>query len=266
MTVPPPTTNPVGSVLRTEPPLAAVAGGGIIWGTAEPKQQFVRRLFTTIAPRYDWFNRLASLGLDQRWRRRTVRLSGMAPGMKVLDVCTGTGDLALICERQLREGSVVGVDFTETMLRSALEKPRAAHVQWLAGDAQRLPFPDGTFDRAFIGFSTRNLSDLEQGLRDMLRVLKPGGQLLILETGRPSNPLVRLGHLVFLGTVARVVGLVLTGRLWPFTYLARSVKGFLSPQQVVALLERCGARARHVPLSLGLASVYIATKPVVAVK
>ena len=232
----------------------------VLWGTAEPKRTFVRRLFTTIAPRYDWFNRLASLGLDQRWRRQAIEISGLAPGMRVLDVCTGTGDLALMCEQQLDQaGSVVAVDFTEGMLHSALHKPRAAHVHWLAGDAQSLPFGDGSFDRAFIGFSTRNLSDLEQGIRDMLRVLKAGGQLVILETGRPSNRLVRFGHLVFLGTVARVVGLVLTGRLWPFTYLARSVKGFLTPQQVVALLERYGAQARYVPLSWGLASVYVAT-------
>lgn len=241
--------------------VSSVDKPSVIWSTAEPKRIFVRRLFTTIAPRYDWFNRLASLGLDQRWRRQAIEIGGLAPGMRVLDVCTGSGDLALMCERQLdAAGSVVGVDFTETMLRLALRKPRAAHVQWLAADAQHLPFQDGSFDRAFIGFSTRNLSDLEQGLRDMLRVLKAGGQLIILETGRPSNPLVRFGHWVFLGTVARAVGVILTGRLWPFTYLARSVKAFLTPQQVVALLERCGAQARHLPLSWGLASVYVAVK------
>lgn len=231
-----------------------------LWGTAEPKPQFVRRLFTTIAPRYDWFNRLASLGLDQQWRRQAIEIGALAKGMRVLDVCTGTGDLALLCERKLDEGSIVGVDFTESMLRSALRKPRAAHVSWLAGDAQSLPFQAESFDRTFIGFSTRNLSDLEQGCRDMLRVLKPGGRLIILETGRPSNPVVRLGHWLFLGTVARGVGLVLTGRLWPFTWLARSVKGFLTPPQVVALLERCGAHATYAPLSFGLASVYVAVK------
>lgn len=249
----------------------AALANPVLWGTAEPKRTFVRRLFTTIAPRYDWFNRLASLGLDQRWRRQAIRISALAPGMRVLDVCTGTGDLALMCQRQMEavprasgcpsgSGSIVGVDFTESMLRSALQKPRAAHISWLAGDAQSLPFQAESFDRTFIGFSTRNLSDLEQGLRDMLRVLKPGGQLIILETGRPSHPLVRLGHWLFLGTVARVIGVILTGRLWPFTYLARSVKGFLAPQQVVALLERCGAQARYVPLSWGLASVYVAVK------
>lgn len=234
----------------------------VIWATAEPKRTFVRRLFATIAPRYDRFNRLASLGLDQRWRRQAIAASGLAPGMRVLDVCTGTGDLALLCARRLAgAGSVVGVDFTETMLRSAVRKlPVLGGVHWLAGDAQSLPFDDGGFDRVFIGFSTRNLSDLEQGVREMLRVLKAGGQLVILETGRPSNRLVRVGHLLFLGTVARLVGLALTGRLWPFTYLARSVKGFLTPEGVVALLERCGAPARYVPLSWGLASVYLATK------
>lgn len=230
---------------------------------AEPKHVFVHRLFTTIAPRYDWFNRLGSLGLDQRWRRRVVIESGLSGGMQVLDVCTGTGDLAMLCARRLQgRGAVIGVDFNETMLRGAVRKQRPGEpaIGWLRGDAQALPFGPERFDRVLIGFSTRNLSDLSQGLGEMVRVLKPRGQLIILETGRPSNRLVRMGYLVFLGTVARVIGFVLTGRVWPFTYLTRSVKGFLPPREMVALLNTCGTQARYVPLSWGLASLYVANK------
>ncbi|MBI4323588.1 MAG: ubiquinone/menaquinone biosynthesis methyltransferase [Candidatus Omnitrophica bacterium] len=229
----------------------------------ESKRAFVQRLFTTIAPRYDWFNRLGSLGLDQRWRRRAVGESGLSGGMQVLDVCTGTGDLAVLCARRLRgRGAVVGVDFNETMLRGATHKQRPGEpaIGWLRGDAQALPFGQERFDRVVIGFSTRNLSDLTQGLGEMVRVLKPRGRLMILETGRPSNRLVRMGYLAFLGTVARVIGFALTGRVWPFTYLARSVKGFLSPEEMVALLNACGTQARYVPLSWGLASLYVADK------
>lgn len=231
--------------------------------TGEEKRPFVQRLFTRIAPRYDWFNRLASCGLDGRWRRCTVAQAGLRPGMRVLDVCAGTGDLALLCAQRLgREGVVVGLDMNRAMLELAKRKPHAgeSRVSWLEGDAQGLPFPGGTFDRVLIGFSTRNLVDLPRGLGEMVRVLRPGGQLLILETGRPSNPLVRAGYFFFLFTVVRLIGLALTGRMWPFTYLARSVRGFLTPGQMVERLRLAGGEARYQPLSRGLASLFVATK------
>lgn len=231
---------------------------------AVPKSVFIHRLFTAIAPRYDWFNRLASLGLDQRWRRRAVAEGGLTPGMNTLDVCTGTGDLALLCAQRLQgRGLVVGLDFNRPMLTGASGKRRGAPglPTWMQGDAQRLPFRSGAFDRVFIGFSTRNLSDLREGFCEMLRVLTPGGQLVVLETGYPANPLLRAGYLGFLATAARCIGWVLTGRCWPFTYLAQSVKKFLPPAQVVALIDACGAQARYHPLSWGLASLYVARKP-----
>ena len=229
------------------------------------KRAFVHQLFTRIAPRYDTFNRLASFGLDQRWRDQAVEASGVRPGMVVLDVCSGTGDLALLCAAKVgANGLVIGVDFNEQMLRgTAAKRPtqsQRASVQWLRGDALCLPFASGTFDRLFIGFSTRNLSDLKQGITEMTRVLKPNGQLVILETGRPSSSLVRFGYWCFLHTVVRGIGWVLTGAVWPFTYLARSVKAFVTPTQFVELLQSCGTRARYIPLSSGLASLYIAMK------
>ena len=224
------------------------------------KRPYVQRLFTAIAPRYDAFNRIASLGLDQRWRRRVVAIGGVADRMRVLDVCTGTGDLALLCSRRT-EARVIGLDFTDAMLRGAAKKSATRPLAWLRGDAQALPFSEASFERVFVGFSTRNLSDLKAGLAEMMRVLAPGGKLIILETGRPSNPILRLGYYLFLFTVAPVIGLLLTGRLWPFTYLARSTKSFLKPIEMVGLLNRCGGMAQYVPLSGGLASCYIAVRP-----
>ena len=243
---------------------AAPAAGVASAPGADAKRPFIQRLFTDIAPRYDWFNRLASLGLDQRWRARTVQEVGVAPGQRVLDVCAGTGDLALLCaQRQAGEGMVVGLDMNGTMLAYAQRKQRVRQLQvgWLQADAQVLPFAEGSFDRLVIGFSTRNLSDLTTALREMLRVLRPGGRLAILETGRPAHPVVRAGHLVFLFTVARAIGWLLTGRAWPFTYLARSVRQFLTPEEVVDRLTSLGAQTRYVPLSWGLASLYLAVKP-----
>ena len=125
----------------------------------------------------------------------------------------------------------------------------------------RLPFGDGQFDCVTIGFSTRNLSSLQQGLSEMIRVLRPGGRLVILETGYPSNPVLRAGYQAFLFTAARSIGWLLTGSCWPFTYLARSVRQFLTPQQFIATLEQLNTRVEYRPLSFGLASVYLATKP-----
>lgn len=229
----------------------------------DEKRPFVQRLFTSIAYRYDWFNRLASLGLDQLWRKQLIHRGGIRPGMLILDLCAGTGDLSLMCaDGQSGFGMVVGADLNKAMLligkKKALDK--GLEVQWLQTDAQKLPFPNGTFDRVIISFSTRNLTDLGEGLQEMVRVLQPGGQLLILETGRPKNPIVRIAYQAFLFTVVRVIGFVLTGRVWPFTYLARSVKGFITPEQFLIHLRACRTNAHYLPLSYGLASLYLAIK------
>lgn len=243
-------------------------------GTTEHKRPFVQRLFTRIAPRYDWFNRLASCGLDQRWRRVVVTRAHLESDHRVLDVCTGTGDLAILCatqqggprpadgDRRGRQGMVIGIDMNRAMLSTARRKQQAKRlpIAWLQGDAEALPIATGSLDRVMIGFSTRNLSNLTRGLEEMVRVLCPGGQLLILETGRPSNPVVRMGYQMFLFTIARLMGWLLTGQCWPFTYLARSVRQFLTPAQLCERLQRIGTQVEYVPLSFGLASLYLATK------
>lgn len=259
------------------------------------KRKLVQELFGAIAPRYDRFNRVASMGLDRGWRRNTIQQAAITPDMRVLDVCTGTGDLAFLASRQTgARGLVVGVDFTWPMLQGAAQRSRqyaqnvavggmsphagrdhqrgrgrfrgapqtqaGTRVEWLQADALALPFGDGTFDRIVMGFSTRNLADLSAGMRELLRVLKPQGQLWILETGWPSNPLLRVAYWIFLATVARGIGWIITGKLWPFTYFARSVRGFLTPAAFADLVRGCEAQVRHQPLSGGLASLYQITK------
>ena len=229
----------------------------------EEKRPFIQRLFTRIAPRYDWFNRLASCGLDQHWRKTVVERAGIQPNHRVLDVCAGTGDLAILCAtRQRGVGLVVGLDMNRAMLTCAQRKQRAKQlaITWFEGDAEALPFTNDSFDRVVVGFSTRNLTNLTNGLREMVRVLRPNGQLVILETGHPANPIVWLAYQAFLFTVARVVGFLVTGEWWPFTYLAKSVRQFLTPPQVMERLQSVHAAVQYLPLSCGLASVYLATK------
>jgi len=234
-----------------------------MFASSDEKRTFVQRLFTRIAPRYDWFNRLVSCGQDQRWRRAALERGDVRPGQRILDVCAGTGDLSMLCaRRQGGAGSVIGLDMNAGMLRCARHKQQAARlpIVWVQGDAEQLPAATGSVDRVVIGFSTRNLSRLDQGLREMVRVLRPGGRLIILETGYPSHPILRFGYQLYLLTVARLIGFLLTGRTWPFTYLARSVRSFLTPQQMVEALQRVGTEVAYVPLSAGLASLYLAIK------
>lgn len=227
------------------------------------KRPFVQQLFTRIAPRYDWFNRLASFGLDQHWRRIVVSKAQIETAFRVLDLCTGTGDLAILCAKtQKNNGHVIGVDMTRAMLEHAQKKQQAGNlaIAWMQADAEALPFSAGAFDRIVMGFSTRNLSHLSEGLSEMARVLRPGGKLFILETGYPSNPAIRALYQAFLFTVARTIGWALTGECWPFTYLARSVRQFLTPQEMIERLRSAGTQVEYVPLSMGLASLYCATK------
>ena len=227
------------------------------------KRPFVQQLFTRIAPRYDSFNRLASFGLDQHWRKRVVKRAALQPAHRVLDLCCGTGDLAILCATApYPPRQVVGVDMTLAMLERAHAKQQAQKlpISWMQGDAEALPFPTDTFDRITIGFSTRNLSHLNEGLREMVRVLRPGGKLFILETGYPSNSVLRALYQGFLFTGARTIGWLLTGDCWPFTYLARSVRQFLTPIEMTERLHSAGTEVKYVPLSMGLASLYCATK------
>ena len=200
-------------------------------GTLEPDA--VRSMFDRIAPAYDAMNRVMTVGLDQRWRRLAVELA-VQPGDRVLDACCGTGDLALEAERQ--GGQVVGLDFSERMLERARRKSQT--VEWLHGDLLALPFEDGSFDAATVGFGVRNVADLELGLRELRRVLRPGGRLAILEITQPRGRLKPFFGLWF-DRVVPVLGKVIPGGR-AYAYLPASVRRFPGAEALVAALERAG--------------------------
>jgi demethylmenaquinone methyltransferase/2-methoxy-6-polyprenyl-1,4-benzoquinol methylase len=182
---------------------------------------------------YDAMNRAMTLGLDQRWRRATVS-AVVVPGNKVLDACCGTGDLALAAERA--GGRVTGIDFSERMLDRARRKSTA--VEWVLGDVTALPFADAGFDAATVGFGVRNLQDLERGLAELRRILRPGGRLGVLEITRPRGLLAPFYRLWFDGLVP------LLGKLLPggsaYTYLPASVRRFPGPEKLAELLRAAG--------------------------
>jgi demethylmenaquinone methyltransferase/2-methoxy-6-polyprenyl-1,4-benzoquinol methylase len=197
----------------------------------------VRRMFDRIAPVYDAMNRVMTAGLDQRWRRATVR-EAVRSGDDVLDACCGTGDLA-VAARSAGASYVVGVDFSERMLERARRK--APELEWVQSDVLELPFEDASFDSAVVGFGVRNVEDLEAAIRELRRVLRPGGRLGILEITTPRGPLKLFYKLWF----DRIVPLL--GRLLPggdaYTYLPASVRRFPGPEELAELLSSCGFEA-----------------------
>jgi demethylmenaquinone methyltransferase/2-methoxy-6-polyprenyl-1,4-benzoquinol methylase len=214
----------------------------------------VRGMFDRIAPVYDVMNRVMTAGLDRRWRKLAVA-EVVWPGDRVLDACCGTGDLAVEAER--RGGRVVGLDFSERMLERARKKSGA--IEWVQGDALALPFADGQFDAVTVGFGVRNLADLAAGLRELQRVLKPGGKVAVLEITRPRGILRPFFRFWFDGVVP-VLGRVRPGGK-AYTYLPASVRRFPGPDDLTSLLESAGfADVRYRLLGGGIVALHVGTK------
>jgi len=193
----------------------------------------VRSMFDRIAPVYDSMNRLMTAGLDQRWRREAAE-AVVRPGDRVLDACCGTGDLAIAAAAA--GGRVTGIDFSEPMLQRA--RVKAPDIEWVAGDALALSFADGSFDAATVGFGVRNLSELDKGLQELRRVLRPGGRLAILEITRPRGLLAPFYRLWF-DVLIPAAGKVLPGGA-AYTYLPASVRRFPDPQGLAELMDEAG--------------------------
>jgi len=227
----------------------------------------IRAMFGEIAPRYDLLNHLLSAGIDRRWRRRTVRLAPAAGDGPVLDVCTGTGDLALAYWRS-RHGKapVVGVDFCRPMLRLAQDKARlagaAGEVTFLEADALCLPFADDLFQVVSIAFGLRNLADPDRGLREMARVCRPGGRVAVLEFSLPRIwPLRAIYGWYFRRVLPRIGQGLARNRRGAYNYLPASVGEFLPREVLVRKMEQAGlGEVRCYPLTFGIAAVYVGVK------
>jgi demethylmenaquinone methyltransferase / 2-methoxy-6-polyprenyl-1,4-benzoquinol methylase len=193
----------------------------------------VRIMFDRIAPVYDAMNRAMTAGLDRRWRRLAAD-AVVAPGDTVLDACCGTGDLALAAEAA--GGVVTGLDFSDAMLERARRK--SSEIEWLEGDLLHLPFRDGTFDAATVGFGVRNVEDLDLALQELRRVVKRGGRLAILEIVRPKGPLALFYRLWF-DVLVPVAGKVVSGGT-AYSYLPASVRRFPGPAELVERVRAAG--------------------------
>jgi len=231
----------------------------------------VGQLFATIARRYDLINDIQSFGIHRRWKKRVVGLTRIEPGEQALDLCCGTGDLTLALAE--KGAHVTGLDFSEPMLEVARKKAArfdatggaklsSANIQFIQGDAQQIPFPENSVDVLTIGYGLRNLSDLDAGLRDMLRVTKPGGRFVALEFGKPANAAWRAIYFGYLKFTLPVFGKVFCGNSAAYAYILESLSHYPAQQGVAEKLTQVGWRnVRIINLIGGVMSIHYAEKP-----
>ena len=223
----------------------------------DSKRRYVRRLFATIADRYDLITRLLSYGQDRRWKRRVIDLCGAGPGVRVLDLACGTGDLALAAAA--RGSRVVGLDITHRMLVLAHAKSDA--VPLVTADMLALPFADQSFEVVTTGYGLRNVPDITRAIAEVHRVLKPGGAFLSLDFDRPSNPIVRAIYLTYLTAAGSALGFLLHRDPDTYRYIPESIRRYPGAVEVNAMLARAGfSRSDHVPVLGGLMAIHHARR------
>ena len=226
------------------------------------KRAYVREMFTAIAPTYDRLNRIISLRLDQRWRRDAVRRLGWerAPEGMYLDLCAGTLDFGATLARQPGfRGRIVGADFVQRMLR--LGRGKSSRLAPVNADALSLPFPDHAFDGAMVGWGVRNLMDLDAGLSEAARVLKPGARLVILEMTLPPNPRLRRVYQFYFRRVLPRIGRMISKHTTAYTWLPESTQAFPGPQELARRMERGGFTDVRYELFLGgVTALHIGTR------
>jgi demethylmenaquinone methyltransferase/2-methoxy-6-polyprenyl-1,4-benzoquinol methylase len=221
----------------------------------------VREMFTSIAPRYDLLNHVLSFNVDRFWWKRTARTFAQIlskPEARVLDLCCGTGDMAFAMRRQAGKSSptIVGADFSHAMLQRARSKSAGTPLRWIEADALHLPFPDRHFDLITSAFGFRNLANYDAGLREIMRVLRPGGEFGILDFGEPQG-VVGNFYRIYFKHVLPGIGTLISGVEGPYAYLPASVARFPGPSEMIERMRQIGFReASWSPYTFGIAGLY----------
>ena len=226
------------------------------FASPETKKHYVRRLFSTIADRYDLITVLLSYGLDRRWKRRVGDLASVRRGARALDLACGTGDIAR--ELQVRGASVTGLDVTERMLHLARQKTRA--ITFVCADMTSLPFGSGEFDIITTGYGLRNVPDLAAALAEAHRVLRPGGTLVSLDFNRPQNVVVRMTYLGYLTVVGATLGWILHRDPDTYRYIPASIRRYPGAEGVTQMMRVAGFEARWTAVLGGLMAIHVARK------
>lgn len=229
------------------------------------KQEQIRRMFDKIAPSYDRLNHALSLGIDRRWRRTAVDALGKHKPQQILDIATGTGDFALLLAKRIKPQHIVGADISEGMMAVGREKVKEEGLQNVISfqheDCMQLSFPDGSFDAVTSSYGVRNFQNLDKGLQEMQRVLRPGGHLLIVElTPPPRFPMKQLFWL-YAHVVMPLLGRLISHDDSAYTYLPASMEAFPQPEQMEGILRKAGfAEVQWRRFTFGISTMYLATK------
>jgi demethylmenaquinone methyltransferase/2-methoxy-6-polyprenyl-1,4-benzoquinol methylase len=240
---------------------AAPAGAG----DTQSASRAVREMFTSIAPRYDLLNHVLSMNVDRLWWKRAARSFAAIlarPDARVLDLCCGTGDMAFALKKRAGKSDlkIVGADFSHAMLQRAHEKSRGIQLDWVEADALHLPFPAECFDLLTSAFGFRNLADYDAGLREIVRVLRPGGECGILDFGEPGGLMGALYRIYFKHVLPKV-GTLVSGVRGPYAYLPASVERFPAPSEILDRMKSAGfSKASWTPYTFGVAGLYRGAK------
>jgi len=231
----------------------------------ESKSAQIETAFDRIAQRYDFMNRLLSMGIDTSWRRKALRSLGDITPVQILDVAAGTGDLSIMAAKKFRRAEVTGIDLSQKMLDIAKNKAKrkvpSQQIHFVQGDCLKMPFADDTFDLATIAFGIRNFENINTGCQEIRRVLKPGGILLIIELSRPQNKILSCFYNLYLNHVIPVLGRVLTGSTSEYRYLPESIKYVPQGAEMLALLGDAGFSNRSlVTHTFGICTCYTVEK------
>jgi len=230
------------------------------------KVDWVRRHFNRVAPKYDFMNTLLSFGIQYAWKRAAIRMMGLKSGDRVLDVCGGTADLSIMASRRTgANGLCVVYDINRAMLQTGQPKvartPWGGRIQFVQGDAESITFPEKVFDAAMVGFGIRNVTHMEQGFREMHRVLKPGGTFMCLEFSRPLNPLFRWLYDIYSFYVMPFLGYLLAGSAESYSCLPETIRLFHLPDEIAAILARNGFQGvTYRRLTNGIAVIHVGRK------
>lgn len=230
------------------------------------KYKAVMRHFNRVAPKYDYMNSLLSMGIQHVWKRAAIRMLGIQPGQKVLDVCGGTGDLSILAARRTgADGQVVIYDINRAMIEAGRPKidpyPELAHISYVQGDAEQISFPDHTFDVAMVGFGIRNVTHLKRGFGEMHRVLKPGGKILCLEFSRPTNALFRALYDFYSFNIMPLLGELIAGSAESYACLPETIRMFPLPDELVSIFEGIGfGKVRYDSMTNGISVAHMGVK------
>jgi demethylmenaquinone methyltransferase/2-methoxy-6-polyprenyl-1,4-benzoquinol methylase len=232
------------------------------------KKEQVRSMFDRIAPRYDFMNRFLSAGIDKSWRKKAIQSFQNDRPQILLDVATGTGDMAIMAAKLLKPSNIIGIDISENMLeagRKKIQKEKiGTKIDLYSGDGETINFGEDTFDGVMVAFGVRNFENLEKGLSEIFRVLKPGAQLVVLEFSKPRLPVIKQLYNLYMGVVAPQMAKWFNQNKKAYQYLNESAKAFPDRQNFIDILKQTGySNTECKPLSLGICCIYRGRKPIV---